>query len=65
MSIPPDDLRLLRVDGLQLPQVMPSQLDPQVRSYLQDLHANLTFYTDQVNQALNILLEVVNGMTKP
>lgn len=62
MSVPPDNLLLLNVEPLQLPGVLPSELDPAVRSYLQDLYSNLVFYTDAVNQAINILLQVVQTL---
>jgi ABC-type uncharacterized transport system YnjBCD substrate-binding protein len=61
----PANLLLWHVNPLQLPGVMPSQLDPAMRSFLQDLLVNLTAYTDEVNNAVNELLQVVNDMTKP
>jgi hypothetical protein len=61
----PANLLLWNVHALQLPGVVPTQLDPAMRSFLQDLLINLTAYTDEVNNAVNELLQVVNNMTKP
>ena len=62
MSVPPENLLLLTVQPLQLPGVLPSELDPAVRSFLQDLYVNLVEYTDEVNRAVNMLLVVVQGL---
>lgn len=51
----------MRIDILQLPTMLPTTLDPQVRNYFTSFTANLQFFADQVTQVVNEL-EVVVGL---
>lgn len=56
MSVPVSNLRALTVDPLQLPGIAPSSLTPDLRSYFQDLHVSLAFWSDEVIRAVNDII---------